>query len=103
MANDVKAVFRMGVRGNNARPLMIQFLERTTKNLFMTSLYKLGEAEERFRTISVAHDMTKKEREDIKKLVSEGKAKQEEEEEGNFVWRVRGLPGQMRLVRLRRQ
>ena len=100
--SDVKSVFRLGKREESkSRPLMIQFREGVTKNRFMESLAKLKSAGAEFRNISVSHDMTIKDRNECKKLVEEAKAKSADSQ-GNFVWRVRGLPGQMKLVRLRK-
>jgi len=45
--------------------------------------------------------MTVKEREQCKSLVEEAKKKQSEET-GNFIYRVRGLPGQMKIVKFRK-
>ena len=45
----------------------------------------------KFRSIIVAHDMTKKQREECKVLVNE--AKKSENESGDWVYKVRGPPG----------
>ena len=46
----------------------------------------------KFRSIIVAHDMTKKQREECKVLVNEAKEKNENES-GDWVYKVRGPPG----------
>jgi len=45
--------------------------------------------------------MTIKEREQCRELVEEAK-KREKSETGNFIYRVRGLPGQMKIVLFRK-
>jgi len=45
------------------------------KNLVMESLYKIKSMEIKFRSIIVAHDMTKKQREECKLMVNEAKEK----------------------------
>lgn len=94
-------VFRLGKRGESPRPLMIQLAGYNHKNLIMESLYKLRHAESKFKRIVVAHDMTKTEREECKRLVSEAKSMTEDEDSGEYTYRVRGLPGKMKIVKIR--
>ena len=68
----------------------------------MESLIKLKDAPEKFRNIGVGHDLTPSERETSKKSVNEAKDKQQKET-GEYLWRVRGPPGQMKVVRIRKQ
>ena len=93
--------FRLGKRDNDNRPLMIQFREKTQKNRVMESLHKLRNAESKFKNISVTHDLTINERAECKSLLAEAKQKQTQES-GEYLWRVRGLPGQLKLVKLRK-
>ena len=106
-AEDVKASFRLGKREvstpeNNARsrPLLIQFRDKVAKNRVMENLGKLKHASSRFNPLSISHDMTKLERVECKKLMEEAKAKQSQES-GEFLWKVRGPPNNLKLVRIR--
>ena len=78
---DIIRVFRLGKpAGPNTansvpRPLMVQFASYSIKNLIMESLYKLKNAEQKFKGINIAHDMTPKERNECKRLVAEAKQK----------------------------
>jgi len=96
-------LFRLGKRGDSqaGKPLLVQFREKTVKNRVMDSLFKLKGADDKFKNISVTHDLTPSERLECKNLVEEAKKKQQEEQ-GEFYWRVRGLPGQLKLVKFRR-
>jgi len=97
-------VIRLGKKeSDRVRPLLVSFKEGTTKNAVMESLNKLSSAEEKFRTISVTHDMTLKEREERKELVDEAKRSQNSEESGEWIYRVRGNPGSMKIVKLRKR
>lgn len=101
---DIKSMFRLGKRDDtnpNVRPLLIQFRERVTKNRVMESLFKLKSASDLYKNVSVTHDLTRSERDACKALIEEAKIKQSEET-GEYLWRVRGLPGQMRVIRLRK-
>jgi hypothetical protein len=99
---DMKTVFRLGKREDNTcRPILVQFRDRSTKNHVMESLFKLRNASDKYKNISVSHDMTKNEREECKKLIEEGKLKQSQEQ-GEYIWRVRGVPGLMKLIRIKK-
>lgn len=98
---ELKRVVRLGKPRDTDRPLLVEFASSTTKNSMMESLGKLREADEKYRSISVVHDMTNKEREELRNLVKEAKEKQEKEKSGEWIFRVRGTPGSMRIVRLR--
>jgi len=63
----------------------------------MESLYKLKSTEAKCRSVGIAHDMTKKEREECKTLVNEAKVKNDSET-GDWIYRVRGPPGQIKIV-----
>ena len=71
------------------------------KNLIMESLYKLKHAETKFKKIIIAHDMTKTERAQSKRLVAEAKLQADNDFSGEYIYRVRGLPGQMKVVKFR--
>ena len=100
---DIKKVVRLGKKGqtSNPRPLLLQFGSRLAKNYTMESLYKIPHLEQKFKNVIVAHDMTKKEREECKELVQEAKQKTMNDS-GKWVFVVRGPPGQMRIVQKRR-
>lgn len=99
---DFKAIFRLGrAESGKTRPLLVQFREKTLKNQIMESMYKLKGADDKFKNISVTHDMTQKERDECKALVAEAKEKQTGES-GEYIWRVRGLPGQLKLVKTKK-
>jgi hypothetical protein len=95
--SEIKACVRLGNKGANDRPLLVQFREKGLKNRVMESLRMLKNGDEKFKSLSITHDMTRKEREECKRLVEEAKSKQVE---GEFKYRVRGSPGNMKIVRI---
>lgn len=101
---DMKSVFRLGKWDSNStnRPLLIQFREKPTKNRIMETLFKLRNAPDKFKNLSITHDMTKSERIECKKLVEDAKKKESDEPQGEYIWRVRGLPGQLKLIKIRK-
>ena len=99
--NDFKC-FRLGKVDQSIRPLMVQCKEKSDKNKIMESLYKLRSAEPIFKNISITHDLSISERKECKTLVAEAKKKQLEES-GEYLWRVRGPPGQIKLIKLKKR
>ena len=87
---DFVHVFRLRRRGEDgeARPLMVQLASYTFKNLIMESLYKLRHAQQKFKGVTVSHDMTKSESEECKRLVNDAKAMSEQDSLGEFLYRV---------------
>ena len=73
------------------------------KNQVMESLYKRKNANAHFQQLSVTHDMTKMKDLKSRKKVEEAKQKEREEETGEYIWRVRGAPGSLKVVRLRKR
>lgn len=111
---DLKSLFRIGkapdARASNPsdsegdtpkpRPLMVQFKEKSLKNLVMESLTKLRFADDRFKTVSVCHDLTEGERLECKAMILE--AKRKEEEDDDFLYKVRGAPGHLRIIKIKK-
>ena len=104
---DLEYVFRLGKRPPESgapRPLMVQLTGYNLKNLIMESLFKLKQSGQKFRQIVIAHDMTKAEREDCRKLVAEARAIMAiDDMSGEYIHRVRGPPGDMKILKLRKR
>ena len=64
------------------RPCLVEFRDSLIKNAVMESLSNLANADEKYKKLSVAHDMTKLEREDLKKLLAEAKVKESDTGQG---------------------
>ena len=99
---DFVNVFRLGKRpepgvSSGARPLMVQLASYNQKNIIMESVFKLKNSEQRFKAIVVAHDMTKLEREQCKELVAEARSMTAQDASGEYLYRVRGPPGEMKI------
>jgi hypothetical protein len=104
-SSEIKNIFRFGIKRENLiRPILIEFRNRGKKNMILESLYKLKSADQKFKKLSITHDMTKLEREEMKQLVREAKEKQNNlsvQEQGEWMYRVRGLQGSMKVTKLR--
>jgi len=71
--------------------------------MIMESLYKLKHAELHFKSVVVTHDMTKTERDECKRMVIEAKDKETQDPSGEFIYRVRGLLGKMKIIKIRKR
>ena len=103
---EIAKMFRLGRRNeetNKPRAILIQFENGMTKNYMMNNLHKLRKAEGSMKNIVISYDMTLSEREQRRALVKEAKDKEAADILGEWIYRVRGLPGQMKVVRWRKQ
>lgn len=107
---EIKKIMRLGKRDYRqlseetpCRPLLVVFVSGATKNYVMNNMFRLKRADEIYKKIIVNHDMTSMDRDQIKKLVLEAKLKQENDQSGEWIYRVRGLPGQAAIIKLRKR
>lgn len=99
--SDVKKMYRIGKRGDNPRPMLIEFKEKSIKNLIMENRSRMKQLSDELKNVSLSHDFTKEQREKCKKLVAEAKDK-EQQESGEFVYRVRGDPSNLRIIKIQK-
>ena len=102
----IKTISRVGTKESKdgktrstPRPLIVCFDKKEDKIKVMSSLAKLKHAEPHYKQISITHDYNKDERERIREKVAEAHKQNEEEISKNYVFRVRGPPGNLRIVR----
>ena len=62
------------------RPLLVSFADIDKKFEVFRKLNELKSANDKFNSISIAHDLTPRQREEVKKVYAEAKAKLEKEE-----------------------
>ena len=100
----IKEVFRLGKqpKKDKVRPVKVVFENSFDKRKFMSNLYLLKDAEQKFKAVSISHDLTDLEREVVKTLLEEATVKNQQDASKNHVWKVRGTPGNMKLVQLRK-
>jgi hypothetical protein len=103
---DISKVIRLGRRGDDAsqpsRPILVQLTSRLPKKLIIEKLYQLKHAEAKFKSVIVANDMTKKEREEVRTLVTESKELNKLETSGEWIHLVRGQSGQMKIIKVKK-
>ena len=102
--DDIVRTVRLGKRTEEAtsRPMLVQFKQRSIKNLIMQSLFKIKRGSEPYCKLVVCHDMTLLQRAECKRLVLEAKEKEANEGQGEWIYRVRGNPDNLVIVKLRK-
>lgn len=102
---EVSKVTRLGKKADDKkRPLKFTVKDLEQKAEIMNNLYKLGECNNDYKDISVQHDLTKDQREELGKMVES--AKEQTNESDNFLFKVRSIKGPLwepRIVRFKAQ
>ena len=101
-------MFRLGRRVDTSdvpRPLLVGFKDPVVKEKLWSNLKNLKEAEARFKGISLAHDLTPRQRAESKRLIEV--AKQDHvgtsaDGPENYWFRVVGQGTRMRVVKTRK-
>jgi hypothetical protein len=106
---DIVKFFRLGRLSediNTVRPLLIGFKTCEMKEKIMENLRYLKQADVRFKDICVAHDLTPKQRDEVKKLIEAAKKDHKENDQEkveNFRFLVVGQGTRRKVIKLRKQ
>lgn len=101
----VKTINRIGKRiegSDKPRPIRVVFDGEQNKSHFMSNLKKLANAEQRFKSMSIVHDMTKKERKgayEMHKKVED----LNKDPSGEYKYYLRGHPRDRRLAKVKKK
>ena len=99
---NIVRILRMGTYTEGTmRPLLVELDSAVTKYKIMRNTYKLKDVDE-YKGWSLQHDMTKEQRENVKKLVEEAKQKTAADESGEYIYRVRGPPHKKFIKRIKK-
>ena len=100
---DVCKVIRLGKKKDdeNPRKMLVTLSNENLKRDIMRNLYKLKDAPEFYRPIRMNHDMSSIEREEAKKLFEECKRLQNQDQSGNWLYRVRGPPWARQIKKIK--
>ena len=102
-SRDVRRAVRLGkATENNERPLLIAMDEETKKREIFLNLNKIRDAERPFNKVVMTHDLTVRQREELKELIKEANQKEQQDETGSFMYRVRGPPWVWRIKKIAR-
>jgi hypothetical protein len=83
----------------------VVFEDEKAKGVLMSNLKRLAIADDKLKQLSVAYDMTQREREQNKKTLTEAKEKNEamdlKGQSGKFIFMVKGPPWDRKVVKVK--
>lgn len=74
------------------RPLLVSLKEENKKREIFQNLNKIRESGAPFNKINISHDLTKKQKEELKEIIEEAQKKEQNDQSGEWMYRVRGPP-----------
>ena len=104
---DPKKVYRLGKYDKNkaqqgsARPIKVELNSKTDVSLIMSNAKNLKEADGKFREVNISYDLSESERAEVNILLKEAHEKTKNSSE--HIWKVKGQPGSMELVRYKKR
>ena len=98
-----KSTTRLGIKTDRSRPLKVVMCSEQDKITVIMSARKLKDATEPFKTVSIASDMSREEREENRRMIEEAKRLDGLEQSGDFIHLVRGPPWRRRIIRVERR
>lgn len=99
---NIMRILRMGTyTEGTSRPILVELDSSLTKHKIMRNTYKLKDVEE-FKGWSLQHDMTKEQRENVRKLVDEAKRREAADTSGEYIYRVRGPPHKKYIKKIKK-
>lgn len=106
-SGDIERMFRIGQKADDkTRPLLVRFANEAKKAAVFSHLKELKTAAEHFKGVSVAHDLTPLQREQVKRVYQEAKERlntQQDPESGNVRILVVGQTSRPRAVMIKGQ
>ena len=101
--SDVKFCSRIGKNKDEPRPLLVGLKKPEARKTILENAYKLAKSDKRY--ISIAPDLTARQRKEEANLKKEAdqrnKELTEEERSLNYQWRLAGIRGERRLVKVK--
>jgi hypothetical protein len=83
------------------RPMLVKLDTQATKTSILRNTAKLRDADEKYKQVGLEHDYTPKQQAERNKLIEEAKKQQLADKSGNYTYRVRGPPGQLKVRKIK--
>ena len=91
--NDISKIIRLGkVTEDKERPLLVTISEEIKKREIFRNLNKIRDAGSPFNKVTITHDMTKKQKEELKIKIETAKEMEQKDNSDEYMYRVRGPP-----------
>jgi len=84
------------LKENKYRPVKVRFLDNATRNNVLKNLFRLGDAPENIKTLSIRQDLNEAQREVLRNIMDEAKTKSRAS--STHFYKVKGVPGNYRMV-----
>ena len=85
----IERIIRLGkAMDDKHQPLLISLKEEDKKRDIFQNLNKIRESEVPFNKINIAHDLTKKQKEELQEKIKEAQEKEENDHSGEWIYRV---------------
>ena len=89
----IECIIRLGkAMDDKHQPLLITLKEEDKKRDIFQNLNKIRESEVPFNNINIAHDLTKKQKEELQEKIKEAQEKEETDQSREWIYRVQGPP-----------
>ena len=85
-----RAIWLGKLKKEKDRPLLITLKEEEKKRQLFQNLNKIRDAGEQFSKVIITHDLTKKQKDELKQLVEQAKEKEKEDQPGEYMYCVGG-------------
>ena len=101
--NDISKIIRLGkVTEDKERPLLITISEEIKKREIFRNLNKIRDAGSPFNKVTITHDMTKKQKEELKIKIETAKEMEQKDNSDEYMYRVRGPPWNWYIKRIQK-
>lgn len=104
---NITKCYRIGRRPENnegvrrPRPVLMGLDSDGIKTQILRAARKLKDSE--YSNVSIQHDLTHTQRDDMRKKIREAKSEEERDLSGDFIYRVRGPPGFLRIMKFKKK
>ena len=83
-----KEVSQMANHNDKQWPLLISLKDESKKQEIFQNLNKIRESETPFNKINIAHDLTKKQKEELQEKIKEAHEREQNDQSGEWMYRV---------------
>ena len=89
----IECAVRLGkTTDDKQRPLLISLKDKSKKQEIFQNFNKIRESEAPFNKINIAHDLTKKQKEELQEKIKEAHDREQNDQSGEWMYHVRGPP-----------
>ena len=85
----IERAIRLGkITDDKQQPLLISLKDESKKQEIFQNLDKIRESEAPFNNINIAHDLTKKQKEELQEKIKEAHDREQNDQSGEYMYHV---------------